>query len=559
MRRLKIIAFAFLAAFLLATLLLRFFVSVDTLKGPLLTRLEAATGRKVTAGALHLSVFPDIALAAEDVTIGNPSWAEGDFARIKQLRLGVALMPLLHHDLRLTEVTLKQPVITLIEQGGKVNWQWNAKPETTPQAASVAAAQSSGSQWDITRLSVGKVSIDGGSVTLKSSGSGTKSVTDVDLKLSAGTLNDRATLEATATYNVMRASLSAGIASPAAALQGTPTEASMKASWGNLGATWKGKFSLKNGVPFLTGSLTIPELDTTAWPQDSAPAAAAPRATAVAVAPESSHWSDAPLTIRSDYGVNANLAVTIGSLILPKTTLKDISATLRAENSTLTVATEEVRAYDGTLRLSLRASPGNALSLSVLASGVRVGPLLHDFADSDALAGTLSGNTDVTARGASERALVESLAGKGDFILKDGSVKGVDFEALMHNILAKGGEQRTAFSQASGSFAIAGGVVSNHDLNFTAQTLRATGSGTVDLPRWQVHYLLRPVMLAGAKDAKGITVPLHIDGSLDHPSYRPDVGAVVQETLKDPKAMKENLRELKKQLITPDALHNILR
>jgi len=92
-----------------------------------------------------------------------------------------------------------------------------------------------------------------------------------------------------------------------------------------------------------------------------------------------------------------------------------------------------------------------------------------------------------------------------------------------------------------------------HELNTKAQLLQSGGEGSVNLPDWQVNYLLKPVI------ASTLSAPIRIEGSLDNPRYFPDLAATLQENLKQPKVLKDTVKNLEKNLLGKDGLGGLLR
>jgi hypothetical protein len=67
---------------------------------------------------------------------------------------------------------------------------------------------------------------------------------------------------------------------------------------------------------------------------------------------------------------------------------------------------------------------------------------------------------------------------------------------------------------------IAGGIARNTDLVLVSSTLNATGSGTADLERAMLDYLLR----ARSPQIGDMPIPVAITGPFSKPSYRVDTG-----------------------------------
>ncbi len=172
---------------------------------------------------------------------------------------------------------------------------------------------------------------------------------------------------------------------------------------------------------------------------------------------------------------------------------------------------------------------------SVHISDVQVGPLLRTLANMDMLEGTLSMDTKFRATGLTQ-AGVKTLNGRGNMMLRNGKIKGIDIPGTIRKFTnpgaASSGPNETDFAQLSGSFVVENGIADNQDLFMASPLLRVTGKGIVDLVRKTLDYHVEPRVvgtLIGQGDAtpvrKGLTVPLHITGPFDAPKVRPEISA----------------------------------
>jgi len=530
-----------LAILIVSALAVPLLVPVDRMKEPVLTRIEAATGRKVSMSKISLSLFPMLAFKAQDVKIGNPDWAGGgDMAVMDALDIGVELMPLLHGELRLKKLTLDKPVLTLVKQGTQANWQLDGAAPQKPSKPDSAHRPGNG-------FFLGNVSIKNGTAVYKDMSANTvTTLTDINLTLTATDAATKATLDGSATINGNKIALTLTLANPLGASRGELSDAELTFTSGPLTFTWKGTLSGLNTVPSLTGNVTIPQLDMREVAGDKEKTSP----TTSAAPASNGHWSDAPINWSVFSRADANLTITIDKLILPKTTLENIVLDVGLANGSLHLSTHTIAAYGGTITATLSADSTGEVSMQASAAGVQAAPLLQDFAHMDKLSGTLAGAIAVNSHGASERNLIANLAGTGDFHLKDGEYKGRNILAMARGITSaftQASEESTRFSTLSGSYVIKTGIVSNSDLKLISPLLNAGGAGNVDLPNWQVHYVLKPELVA--------TIPIRIDGPPDNPSYRPDLQAAISENLKDPKKLRENA----KRLFNKNTLQGLLR
>ena len=138
-------------------------VDVNTLIGPIQTRMKAATGRDLAVrggGRIALSLHPKVVLS--DVTLSNAPWATApQMVTAQRLELEVALLPLLARRFELIEFALVGPVIALESDGkGQNNWEWPPAPGQPPTATSGTPAMAM-------VFGTGNIEITNGSLTYR--------------------------------------------------------------------------------------------------------------------------------------------------------------------------------------------------------------------------------------------------------------------------------------------------------------------------------------------------------------------------------------------------------
>ncbi len=170
--------------------------------------------------------------------------------------------------------------------------------------------------------------------------------------------------------------------------------------------------------------------------------------------------------------------------------------------------------------------------------GVQALPLLSDAAQFTMLAGRTKLNLSVSGEGDDAEAIKASLRGQGSVVVSDGSIAGIDVTALISGLgegdfnLRQGPDAKTAFQALGGSFTIADGIADTRNLKMVSPLLKVTAEGTVDLPGSSLDILAHPEITAGpegksgANDLAGLTVPVRIEGPLDSPRFKPQIGGV---------------------------------
>ena len=109
---------------LLAALAVPYFLNVDRYRDTIAAAIAKQTGRKVTLGELRARILPGVGLTVGGLHIGNPSgFPEGDFLSADEIRVNVALGPLLHRVIHVNSVELVRPKAALLtDSRGKDNY-----------------------------------------------------------------------------------------------------------------------------------------------------------------------------------------------------------------------------------------------------------------------------------------------------------------------------------------------------------------------------------------------------------------------------------------------------
>src|SRR3954471_11190235 len=118
-----------------------FFLDVNRYHDRIQSELQKKLGRQVSLGAMHLSLIP-FAFKVENAVIAeDPQFAKGsNFAQAQELYITAPLMPLLHGDVQIKSLELRQPKIELIRNADGV-WNFSSLMGTAPQQKGQPQAQ----------------------------------------------------------------------------------------------------------------------------------------------------------------------------------------------------------------------------------------------------------------------------------------------------------------------------------------------------------------------------------------------------------------------------------
>jgi AsmA protein len=162
-RLLKVLAIV-LAILIVILIAVPFFVNANAFRPKLESELSEALGRQAAVGNLSLSLLSG-AVEADKISIADDAaFGKAPFVEAQSLKVGVELIPLIFSKtLRVTEVTLNQPEISLVRSENGAQWNFSSlgnkskapTPERTQEPASGTPT-----------VSVAKLTINNGRLTV---------------------------------------------------------------------------------------------------------------------------------------------------------------------------------------------------------------------------------------------------------------------------------------------------------------------------------------------------------------------------------------------------------
>ncbi|MDX8389099.1 MAG: AsmA family protein [Mariprofundaceae bacterium] len=176
--------------------------------------------------------------------------------------------------------------------------------------------------------------------------------------------------------------------------------------------------------------------------------------------------------------------------------------------------------FDGRININASRYPTYWRTSGTLEK-VQLSPLLSALEATHPMGGELGWKGSLGAKGMLTHSIKSSLTGQGEFLLRDGALYGFDITSLLQSIGkdTSKSNQKTTFSQLSGSVKIMRGVIHNDDLFLLAPRLRVTGQGRINLSDSELDYRLRPRLIetSGETDHH-IVIPLRLSGDITAPT-----------------------------------------
>lgn len=304
-------------------------------------------------------------------------------------------------------------------------------------------------------------------------------------------------------------------------------------------------------VPQINAQLDLEKLDLNPYLGAAASGAARQQAAAV-----DAGWSDAPIDFSALRAINAKLTVSAGEFVYKDIKAGRLSLAAVIEKGRLTADMPTFSLYGGTGSGTVTVDASSATPTQRLRFGLQgldAYPFLRDAAGFERIEGSADVSIDVSASGASQRAIVSGVSGKAAFEFSDGAIRGINVAKMVRSLTSgtlsgwqQGQAEKTDFASLGASFEIENGKAVNRDLNLVGPLVRMTGSGEVNLPAQTLAFRVEPQVVAslegqgGKQDLQGLGVPVLITGPWSKPSIYPDIAGILQ----NPAAAYEQLRAL---------------
>jgi AsmA protein len=271
---------------------------------------------------------------------------------------------------------------------------------------------------------------------------------------------------------------------------------------------------------------------------EAAPASAARAGEAGSV------WSGDNINFSLLKAVNANLNLTVNQLAYDGIKIDAAIVKAALSGGKLTAEIPSLRAYGGggsaTLTINVNGEvPVHRLKLTL--DNLAAYPFLRDVVDFQTIEGKGAIVLDLTASGASDRAVFSSMNGTASFGFTDGALRGLNVAKMLRSLTTGiltgwqfDDEAKTVFKKFGASFKIASGQGQTDDLRLIGPLVSVGGAGTVDLPAQRLKFRVNPFMLAsvegpgGKNRMLGFPVPIGVSGPWDRPLIYPDIVGVLE-------------------------------
>jgi len=241
-----------------------------------------------------------------------------------------------------------------------------------------------------------------------------------------------------------------------------------------------------------------------------------------------------------------------GSVQYEKLKPTNIVVTVKGKNGLINVKPLSMKLFKtkvaATAKLDVRGKqPKYAVTLDT--KKLPVGEVLIAFTGNDQVSGLGTVKANLTSSGDYLSKIKKGLNGTLSTNLKDGAIKGFNLAQSIREAKAKIGggksaasaeELQTDFSSLVGNFTIKKGIVTTKKLEALAPFMRINGTGTIDLPKEKLNYLVKTKIVGSDKgqggeelqELNGLTIPVKLKGAWTSPDISLDLKSLLGEKAK---------------------------
>jgi AsmA protein len=232
-----------------------FFVSTEAITQRIVAEVKERTGRELRIGSdAKLAIFPSIAIEATDVALSNPGGLEaGALVTMGEIKVDLALMPLISGDINVERFVLVKPVIALVvDSEGRANWDF-----TSGEAPAGGTTGGDGtSSGGVGNVRLGQIEVVEGELSYADARTGAAhKASNINFALALPDLTSPLKATGAADWNGETVKLDIDLGSPQDLMDGKATQLAATVDAPHVGTAFKGSVSAINGNLVITGDV----------------------------------------------------------------------------------------------------------------------------------------------------------------------------------------------------------------------------------------------------------------------------------------------------------------
>jgi len=518
-------------------------------------QVRAQTGRElVINGPLELDFFPGVSLVASDVELSGPDNYTGpDLFKADEFRMSLSLLPLLAGNVETGDIGLEQAEVNIHTDLSGVSSLDGLTGDADPAPDDPTAATPDVSTGQILlsgiRLNLSDAATDARQVFVverlmvdsfrydqpvpfefQGSLGEPPVITGIDLRGEVVVPSGPGPVQiARLELESILSGIGMALSGSAELQPGPPLVARFSDGRIRLGESeFETAFSYRDGQrPMIEASLDGSMLDV-----DALLATIPETSQAPSDASQQDTTAQSPLLLLRDLDLDADLS--LEQMKISGLTLSSIETRVQAKDGVVTVDPLSGALGGGRLdavgRVDLRTEPPQ-LQLAPVFELESVGQALAPWGMDRFLTGSGVLDLDLAARGLDVASVLGSLDGSGRYDFRDGSIKGLDLEAMVEGLAARnvaeavraGVGGATQFQSFEGTMSIEDGTIRLPGLQIVTELIGISGDVQLGLGDLGLGGQLR---LEGERLNR---IPIAVEGTLLEPRLVPDVGEALQE------------------------------
>ena len=270
-----------------------------------------------------------------------------------------------------------------------------------------------------------------------------------------------------------------------------------------------------------------------------------------ALLPRGRAWRTEPIPFVTLGNADGDARIRASRLVWRGATLMDAAGNLNLADGAMKIDLREGTMHGGRARGVITASTSGHVGIDLALDEVSALETLSNSGRFEVLEGPARIRLAVAGHGATEKEIVDTLAGTATIEITKGAIRGWSIDDILATArrlqmpnLKRDADARTRFERLSATVVIKDGVATGKDMRIAASPISLDSSGTIDLKSRTLELTLSPRIASDAATGAngrfaGLSVPLQLNG----PWNRPRLSADFQSILKSPQKAIEAARE----------------
>jgi AsmA protein len=268
-------------------------------------------------------------------------------------------------------------------------------------------------------------------------------------------------------------------------------------------------------------------------------------------------WRTDPIAFATLSGAEGEARLRASRVVWRGAALTDATGTLSLTEGAMKLDIRRGTLHGGTAKGVITASAAGHVGIDLALDDVSTLETLSNSGRFEMLDGRARIRLAVAGHGATEKDIVDTLAGSASIDIANGAILGWSIDDILASArrlelpnLERNASARTPFSRLSASLVIKDGVATSQDMRIASSPISLDSSGTIDLRTRTLDLTLNPRVAdnpAAGSTSKfaGLTVPLQLTGPWQRPRLRADYQKILKSPAKVIDAARDAARGIK--------------